>query len=218
MCTSHSKSKSNFSITVPCLTFGWTKSGFWIKIQFENVDNRSFWIWKGIKCHTLTCADEHDIILPVLCLDPVHHDLFQLVRNVGLYEHRLTQGWIHRSPHQGVVAGKLQHRIREVFCAAKLSAWLVGDFTRALERRRGRGRERCGETKEKGRWVGKILGWLTYDAKLEGSKWIDAGTDSLTEARQKQEFKAKFWQFSTLTQRSHHFPPLEVCSPRRTVV
>lgn len=107
---------------------------------------------------TLTCADEHDIILPVLCLDPVHYNLSQPVRSVGFYKHRLAQGGIHRSPHQRVVASKLQHWIGEVLCAAKLSAWLVGDFTRALERWR-QGWERCGEPKEKRNGIKTELFW-----------------------------------------------------------
>lgn len=88
---------------------------------------------------TRTCANKHDIILPVLRLHPVHHDLFQLVRNVGFYEERLAQRRVDWPPHQRVVAGKLQHRIREVLGASKLSARLIGDFTGTLERRRGRG-------------------------------------------------------------------------------
>lgn len=64
-------------------------------------------IWDGIK--SLTRADEHDIILSVLCLNPVHHNLFQLVRYIGLNKHRLTHGRIYWPPHQWVATGKLQH-------------------------------------------------------------------------------------------------------------
>lgn len=84
-----------------------------------------------------TCADKHDIVLAVLCLHPVHHNLAQLVRNVGLHQHGLAQGGIHGSPHQWVVTGKLQHRVGEILCAAELSAGLVGDFTGALNRETG---------------------------------------------------------------------------------
>lgn len=81
---------------------------------------------------TFTCANKHDIILPVLCFDTVNHNMFQLVRNVGLHKHGLAQGWVHRLPHQRVAASKVQHRIREVLGAAKLTARLVGDFTGTL--------------------------------------------------------------------------------------
>lgn len=81
-----------------------------------------------------TCANKHDVILAVLCLHAVHHNLCQLVRNVGLHEHRMAQGGIHGPPHQRVVPGKLQHRVGEVLRASELSARLVGDFTWALER------------------------------------------------------------------------------------
>lgn len=81
-----------------------------------------------------TCANKHDVILAVLCLHAVHHNLCQLVRNIGLHEHGLAQGGIHGPPHKRVVPGKLQHRIREVLRASELSARLVGDFTWALKR------------------------------------------------------------------------------------
>lgn len=87
----------------------------------------------GVSDHT--CADKHDVIHAVLCLHPVHHDLSQLVRSVGLQEHGPAQGGIHGPPHQRVVTGKLQHRVGEILGAAKLSAGLIGDFTRALKRR-----------------------------------------------------------------------------------
>lgn len=57
----------------------------------------------------LACANKHDIMLPVLCLNTVNHYSFQLVRNVSLHQHRLAHGRIHRPPHQRVVASKLQH-------------------------------------------------------------------------------------------------------------
>lgn len=91
----------------------------------------------GVSDHT--CADKHDVILAVLCLHPVHHNLSQLVRSVGLHEHGPAQGGIHGPPHQRVVTGKLQHRVGEILGAAKLSAGLIGDFTRALRRRRAEG-------------------------------------------------------------------------------
>lgn len=93
----------------------------------------------------LTCPDEHDIILSVLGLHSVHHNLFELVRNIGLDEHRLAQGRIHRPPHQWVAAGELQHRVREVLRAGELSAGLIGDFTGALKETGGRVK---GRTKE----------------------------------------------------------------------
>lgn len=88
--------------------------------------------------HMLTCANKHDIILSVLCFDPIHHDLFKHVRNVGLDEHWLAQGWVHWPPHQWMTAGKVQHRIGEILCAAKLSSRLIGDFTGALKMQRGK--------------------------------------------------------------------------------
>lgn len=114
--------------------------------------NNSSFIGQSVARHEpqRTCANKHDIILPVLRLHPVHHDLFQLVRNVGFYEERLAQRGVDWPPHQRVVAGELQHRIREVLGATKLSAGLIGDFTGTLERgRRGRGeRKRGGEKNE----------------------------------------------------------------------
>lgn len=147
--------------------------------------------------HTHTCADKHDIILPVLCLDAVHNNLFQLVRNVGFHKHRLAQGWIHRPPHQRVVASKLQHRIREVLCASKLSAWLVGDFTRALKRKGGM--RKMWRNKGKGRCVIKnYFGWLRMD-------------------KQKQDRRTSWNIFYFDT---HHFPPLcggTICFCKRLV-
>lgn len=81
----------------------------------------------------LTCAYEHDIILSILRLHAVHHDLFEAVGHVGLDQHRLPHGWVHRAPHQGVPPGKLKHCVWEVLGTAKLSARLIGYFTGALE-------------------------------------------------------------------------------------
>lgn len=89
---------------------------------------------KGIRPLEPTCTNKHDIILPILCLHSVNHNLFQLVRNVGLHQHRLAKCREHRAPHQRVAAGELQHRVREVLRAAKLFAGLVGDFAWALAR------------------------------------------------------------------------------------
>lgn len=82
-----------------------------------------------------TCAYEHDVILSILCLYTVHHDLFEAVGQVGLDQQRLLHGRVHRSPHQGVPSGKLEHCVWEVLGTAKLSARLVGDLTGALEMR-----------------------------------------------------------------------------------
>lgn len=81
-----------------------------------------------------TCANKHDVILAVLCLHAVHHYLCELVGSVSLDEHGLAPGRKHGTPHQRVVPGKLQHRVGEVLRAPELSARLVGDFTRTLQR------------------------------------------------------------------------------------
>lgn len=87
---------------------------------------------------------------------------------------------MHRPPHQRVVAGKMQHRIREVLCAAKLSAWLVDDFTWALKR------ERKGVRKT---WRAELFCWNPRPANwwCYTGRWMEAN-----KARLKERFKAKF--------------------------
>lgn len=139
-----------------------------------------------------TCANKHDIIQPVLRLNTIHHYLFQLIRNVGLYKHRATKGWIHRPPHQRVVAGKLQDWIGEVLCAPKLPARLIDDFTGALERYEGDKKDI-----EKQRKREKTNDYSWYSIHRANFVWLTDGPfkvkkvewdmDRQTESRQKEE-------------------------------
>jgi len=73
-----------------------------------------------------------------------------------------------------VATSKLQHGIREVLCAAKLSTWLVGDLTRALER---------DVEKQKGEGLNKQTFWQKYDGKI--FVWFNA--DAIPEEREWME-------------------------------
>lgn len=79
---------------------------------------------------------------------------------------------MHWPPHQRVVAGKLQHRIRKVLCASKLSAWLVGDFTGALggKRRGDRGRD-------EGKWSEECFCKNIFLANAEHAQLSEAQLD-----------------------------------------
>lgn len=80
----------------------------------------------------LTSPQEDDIIGPVLCLHTVHHDLPQLLGQVGFDKNRVTLPRPHRPEHERVGSGKLQHLIRIVLGAAEGSPRLRSHLAGAL--------------------------------------------------------------------------------------
>lgn len=72
-----------------------------------------------------TCAYEHDIILPVFCLDFIHHYLGELVVHVGFdYDGSIIDG-VDRIEHGRVASGEGYDLIREVFGCIKSSKGLA---------------------------------------------------------------------------------------------
>lgn len=81
---------------------------------------------------SVTCADEHDVILAVSRVDSVHSDLGEAVVHVGPDEdgppaHRVD--WI---VHQRVVTRKLDHIVREALGRLKAAECLA----RTLQKRK----------------------------------------------------------------------------------
>lgn len=63
----------------------------------------------------LTCSQEHDLILPVLCQNSVHHNLSQGVVHPDACEHGSAGQRVHGAVHQRVEPDETDHLIREVF-------------------------------------------------------------------------------------------------------
>lgn len=64
----------------------------------------------------LTSADKHDIILAVLCFNPVHHYLSELVVHISFDYDRTVVDWKHRVVHGRMASGKCDDIIRKVLC------------------------------------------------------------------------------------------------------
>lgn len=73
-----------------------------------------------------TCANEHDIILPILCLHFVHHQLGKLVVHVCAYHYGSSPYWVHRVVHGRVTPGEGDDIIRKVLRRIETSKCLAG--------------------------------------------------------------------------------------------
>lgn len=85
----------------------------------------------------LTCAEEEDVVLPVLSLHPVHHELAQPLGQVCLHQEGPAVPGQHGLEHEGVGTGKVQHLVREVLGAAILPPGLVGGLAGTLQGQQG---------------------------------------------------------------------------------
>lgn len=63
----------------------------------------------------LTCSQEHDFILSILCQNSVHHDLSDGVVHSDTCEHRLASQRVDRAIHKRVESNETDHLIWEVF-------------------------------------------------------------------------------------------------------
>lgn len=85
----------------------------------------------------LTCAEEEDVVLPVLSLHPVHHELAQPLGQVCLHQEGPAVPGQHGLEHEGVGTGKVQHLVGEVLGAAVLPPGLVGGLAGTLQGQQG---------------------------------------------------------------------------------
>lgn len=80
---------------------------------------------------SVTCANEHDIILSILCFYFVHHYLGKLIVDVCFDYDRSIVNWVDRVEHGWVASGKGNNFIWELLRSIKSSkclAWtLVGE-------------------------------------------------------------------------------------------
>lgn len=77
---------------------------------------------------SLTCADEHDVVLAVGRVDSVHGDLREAVVHVAPDEDGPPAHGVDRVVHQRVVTGELDHIVREALRGlktAKCLAWTL---------------------------------------------------------------------------------------------
>lgn len=73
-----------------------------------------------------TCPDEHDIILAVLCLHPVHHQLGELVVHIRPHHDGTPAYWVHWVVHGWVAPGEGDDVIREVLGGVEPPERLTG--------------------------------------------------------------------------------------------
>lgn len=71
----------------------------------------------------LTCSQEHNLILAIICQNSVHHNVSQGVVNFDTCEHRTTSERVDRAIHQRVESNKSDNFIREVFSG--LDPWII---------------------------------------------------------------------------------------------
>ncbi|TNN56371.1 hypothetical protein EYF80_033407 [Liparis tanakae] len=83
-----------------------------------------------------TCPDEHDVILSVLRLHPVHHQLGELVVHVGSHHDGTPAYRVHRVVHGWVTPGEAREEIK----AKRASRGLGGrdDWVEGAERPGGK--------------------------------------------------------------------------------
>lgn len=74
----------------------------------------------------VTCANEHDIIMPVCGAHPVHSDLGEAIVYVGPQEDWPAVQGVYRVKHQRVVTGKLDHVVRETLGGLETAECLAG--------------------------------------------------------------------------------------------
>lgn len=71
----------------------------------------------------LTCSQEHDFILSILCKNSVHHNLSQGVVHSDTCEHGSASQRVDRAIHKRVESNETDHLIREVF--GGLDPWII---------------------------------------------------------------------------------------------
>lgn len=83
----------------------WFSAIFWWHMELQGAP----WI-KG-----LTCSQEHNFILSILCRNPVHHNLSQGVVHSDTRENRSSGQRVDRAMHERVKSNETDHLVWEVF-------------------------------------------------------------------------------------------------------
>lgn len=81
----------------------------------------------------LTCSQEHDLILPIICHNPVHHNVSKGVIHSDTCEDRSSSQRVNWVVHQRVKSNKTDHLIWKVF--GGLDSWIIR-LTGALKNKR----------------------------------------------------------------------------------
>lgn len=63
----------------------------------------------------LTCSQEHDLILSIICQNSVHHDVSQGVVHPDTCEHRASRQRVNGTIHERVESDEADNLIWEVF-------------------------------------------------------------------------------------------------------
>lgn len=71
----------------------------------------------------LTCSQEHDLVMSILCHNSVHHDLSQGVVYSDSCEHGSASQGVDRAMHKRVESNETDHLIWEVF--GGLDPWII---------------------------------------------------------------------------------------------
>lgn len=91
--------------------------GYCLDLLYKNYLNNVF---------KSTCSDEHDIVLPVLCFHPVHHQLGELVVHICPNHDGAPPNGVHWIVHGRVAPGEGDHIIRKIFGGVEASKCLAG--------------------------------------------------------------------------------------------
>ena len=105
--------------------FIFKRTGLESKLHDETQSERQ----TGVKWRTR--ADEHDIILPVLCLHSVHHQLGELVVHIRPHHDGTSPYRVHRVVHGRVTPGERDDIIGKVLGGVEASEGLAGTLRTA---------------------------------------------------------------------------------------
>lgn len=79
-----------------------------------------------MKHQLLTCADKHDIILPIGSVDSVHSYLCEAVVHISPDKDGPSAHGVNWIIHEGVVTSELDHIVWETLCGLKTAKSLAG--------------------------------------------------------------------------------------------